>query len=264
MTSTLKLSVAALRAAIPSSTIIVRCARCEKGVDYDLLPSLLLYHVPCQVAYCNKCKSSQGLETLWYLGCDICVKVTPQTTREMLDVVIKRFNVAQPVLQHKSLFSAIMAECVDEIKILATRESTEDALHLATGHKKHKVMKCLLDDCKVDVNAGYDVLGEAVSGGDATAVRILLQHKANVNRRNTRGECALHYLWMQHGQAEEICQMLLDAGVNVNAQTTAHNTVLHQAAQYGSKELIIMLLATPGIVLDGVNQYGDTPLYICK
>jgi len=111
----------------------------------------------------------------------------------------------------------------------------------------------------------------AVASGNVEIVKILLKHKATIERRDTYSETALHDA-AGAGNAE-IVKLLIGAGANVNArqlgfslpcgsgneEIPSQNTPLHFAAASGNPATI-KALVDAGAKIDAVNLNGSTPL----
>src|SRR6266702_3967463 len=93
---------------------------------------------------------------------------------------------------------------------------------------------------------------------------MLLDHGANVNAENDRGETPLHlvsqgkYDSQEHGVG--IARLLLARGMDANAQDKSHSTPLLWAAFYGRLKITQMLL-DHGANANMKNDHGETPLH---
>jgi ankyrin repeat protein len=119
----------------------------------------------------------------------------------------------------------------------------------------------------------------AAKAGDVPAMRLLLDHGADATRATTvnarRGGGGTNALMLAAGlgtkeedtmgrdkteaQAIEAIQLLLDAGVDVNAIDGRGQTALHGAALHGYDE-VVRFLAGKGATLDVEDARGFTPL----
>jgi len=78
--------------------------------------------------------------------------------------------------------------------------------------------------------------------GNMAAVKLLVDHKANVNAKaSERGQTAL--MWAAAGKFGSVVQLLAEGGADVNGQTVGGFTVLMFAAQSGDLESARVLLA---------------------
>jgi tetratricopeptide (TPR) repeat protein len=100
----------------------------------------------------------------------------------------------------------------------------------------------------------------------AEAVRLLLEHGADVKARDANGDTALHKA-MLPSQADhaDVITMLLRAGADVNARNDSGETPLHKGAAMGwmgqgRVAPMNALLAQKGIDVNARDQDGRTPL----
>ena len=108
-------------------------------------------------------------------------------------------------------------------------------------------------------NAADVELVQAVKNGDATAVRALLEHDADVNARQGDGATALH--WAAHLNDLDAADLLIRAGAAVDATNDLGVTPLWVATTAGNVAMVAKLLAArgdPNIAPDT----GGTPLMI--
>src|SRR6476620_3862903 len=88
--------------------------------------------------------------------------------------------------------------------------------------------------------AGRADVAEAVMRGDQTALRRLLQQKADVNAAQVDGATALH--WAVYRDDVAAARLLLSAGASVDVQNREGITPLYMAAVYGHPALIELFL----------------------
>jgi len=88
--------------------------------------------------------------------------------------------------------------------------------------------------------AGRADVAEAVMRGDQTALRRLLQQKADVNAAQVDGATALH--WAVYRDDVAAARLLLNAGAQVDVQNREGITPLYMAAVYGQPAMIEMFL----------------------
>jgi ankyrin repeat protein len=124
----------------------------------------------------------------------------------------------------------------------------------------------------------YFALNRAVSAGRLDVVRLLIQHKADINGLDDDDETALIHAsgLLRH----EIVQFLLEKGADVGAKTLGKATALHRAVSSAvfqnpdyDKEAeknfflamqIVRALVQNGADVNAVTKYGDTPLSLTK
>jgi ankyrin repeat protein len=140
------------------------------------------------------------------------------------------------------------------VKLDATNHQGETALNVVSrGRHDLQDGVCvtqLLLERGVDVNAednGHNSSLHAASyAGNLEIARVLLNHGAQADAKNNRGETPLHEV--SHGEYESqadgvgLAQLLLARGVDVNAQDNEGLTPLHGASWCGKLEIARLLL----------------------
>ena len=125
----------------------------------------------------------------------------------------------------------------------------------------------LLIERGVDANAldkdNSTPLHLASSHGMLDIARFLLNHGAKANAKNASGQTALHLV----SQGEyfscdnpDVTRLLLELGLDVNAQDKDKATPLHFACSYGNFETALLLL-DQGAKVYALNADGQTPLH---
>src|SRR2546426_10498870 len=154
----------------------------------------------------------------------------------------------------------------DVVKLLLAR-TPEDALNLyeAATVGNARRLKTILGQSRVRVNEatkeeGFDPLGLAAFFGHAEAVKVLLDHGADVNQKppsrfaNTAVDAAVS------GDHADVVRILLAAGANPHVRGGAHYTTLHKAAGHRNLE-IVRMLPVPGADGHAIPHGGDPPLH---
>jgi ankyrin len=125
----------------------------------------------------------------------------------------------------------------------------------------------LLLERGTDTNAqdkfGWTPLHSASYNGMHEITQVLLRHGAKVNLENHLGETALHLSREgKYGSRDgvRVAQLLLDAGLDVNARDKRNWTPLHAASYYGRVK-IAQLLLDRGAITAAVDGQGKTPLH---
>jgi len=131
-------------------------------------------------------------------------------------------------------------------------EVPEETIH------RDVVVKMLLD-AGAGINArGWD--GEtALFSLEDEAVRELLRHHIDIEARNNYGETAL-----VETVSEDIADLLVKAGADVNAQDKDGRTALFKSAQNNYVAKLRVLVKAPGIQLDRRDRQGSTALMIAR
>jgi ankyrin repeat protein len=151
----------------------------------------------------------------------------------------------------------------------------------------------LLIEAGADVNAGKitSPLAKAAMQGDVPLIRLLIENGAkvddgpyyppihcackpdvakvlldagaDVNKRNAKGETALHLPNPHFTPNPATVQVLLEAGADITAKSQSGATPLHAAAQLAKTEIAQLLIAS-GADLDAKDQQGNTPLSLAR
>ncbi|XP_044726615.1 serine/threonine-protein phosphatase 6 regulatory ankyrin repeat subunit B-like [Chrysoperla carnea] len=187
---------------------------------------------------------------------------------ELLNIAVKRgcTEIVELLLQHNADVNA-----TDEngyTALLSTlSDFYQDFCKLRTDRDpdvniKRKITKLLLNHgANVDAKTpgGSTPLHFAVYNGYSQVVEVLLEYNANVNvREKTSLETPLHK--SARSKNVEICEMLLNKGVDVDAGERNGLTALHIVTQEGSNDIVKLLLER-GAEVDSKTKYNITPLY---
>ena len=97
-----------------------------------------------------------------------------------------------------------------------------------------------------------------VSMGSQEILELLIANGADVNAKNEYRWTPLHNAALEANK--EIVELLIANGADVNAKTNYGETPLHKALYEKRKEIIELLIAK-GADVNAENQYGWTPLY---
>ena len=125
----------------------------------------------------------------------------------------------------------------------------------------------LLLERGTDMNAqdefGWTPLHSASNNGRHEISQFLLLRGANLKLDNCLGETALHLVGQgRYGTQDgaRIAQLLLDAGLDVNARDKRHWAPLHAACYYGRLKTVQVLLDCGAIAM-AVDNQRKTPLH---
>ncbi len=165
------------------------------------------------------------------------------------------------------LHSALLYHNADNITLLLQHgadATLPNAVGRAPVHVADEVdtLALLLRHCPAATDArdqaGNSPLHYAVVAKDRERVKLLLRHSADAGSHNSVGATPLHLT-----SDPEIAQILLDAGVDPNAQDVNVNTPLHLAVKGRHKEVVRLILEKGG---DSslLNAGGKTPLNFAK
>ncbi|KAH8983016.1 ankyrin repeat-containing domain protein [Lactarius akahatsu] len=124
-----------------------------------------------------------------------------------------------------------------------------------------------IEDCGVDRNVQdkYEtiLLHSASYHGKPDMLQILLNHGVNSNAKNHLGKTALHVVSRGKHDSQDgvrVAQLLLESGVDVDAQDMDHDTPLHSASYNGRFEIARVLLDHDAKA-SAKNDRGETPLH---
>jgi len=138
---------------------------------------------------------------------------------------------------------------------------------IASVHSE--AVRLLLDhgaDVGLSDEAGRSALHQAVLTEQCDVIKMLLKAGAVPSKQDIRGKTALHACFHEDVvlSREVIVKMLLDAGVDVNVVDVDGNSAIHLAARkkYHLDEAARMLIESPRIKPNLRNSSGWTPLDI--
>ncbi|WP_310732692.1 ankyrin repeat domain-containing protein [Wolbachia pipientis] len=109
-------------------------------------------------------------------------------------------------------------------------------------------------------NNGYTPLHIAAQKRLDNIVQLLLKHGANVDATTKEGYTPLHVA-AQKAHNKRVVQLLLDGGAGVNVKDNKDYTPLHDAAQSGSKDVVQLLLGH-GADINAQDENYVTPLLL--
>ena len=109
------------------------------------------------------------------------------------------------------------------------------------------------------LGASMSPVADAAMNGDATAVRALIQRKADVNAAQADGATAIQ--WAAYRDDLEMADALIAAGANINLANREGATPMYLASQHGSAPMIEKLLQA-GADANALGPGGETPLML--
>src|SRR6266478_1881176 len=123
---------------------------------------------------------------------------------------------------------------------------------------RHVVAICLTGGllCIATFAAGTSDLADAAMKKNGTALRALIQQKANVNAPQADGTTALH--WAARWDDLEMAAALIQAGANAQPANRTGATPMFLAAVNGSAAMIESLLKAGAEVNAPVLSHGET------
>ena len=140
------------------------------------------------------------------------------------------------------------------------------AANCGQAHTARRLLEVTADRRGVEVDRaetdyGNTPLVQAASQGFAEVAKVLLQHRADVNKVRNDGGTPWHFA-AQVGSAE-VAQVLLEHRVDVDKANKNMSTPLHAAARFGHVGIVRLLLENRAETTLK-NQQGRTPLAIAR
>ena len=162
---------------------------------------------------------------------------------------------AQDAQGRSALLVATRANHIEVARVLIQkgadvnlRDNIQDSAHLYAGAAGHvEILKMTLEagaDFKVPNRYGGNALIPACERGHVEVVKLMLTTRINLDHVNRLGwTCLLEAIILSNGgpKHQEIVQMLLKAGANVNLADSNGVTPLQHAKQKGFKEIVAIL-----------------------
>jgi ankyrin repeat protein len=146
------------------------------------------------------------------------------------------------------LMQALYEGKTEEARAIADARSDLDVFEAAAIGNTDR-LSALLDDDPSLVNAwsedGFTALHFAAFFGHPAAAKLLAERGADLEARSTNEQFALDARPLHSATAagqREVCEVLLDAGADVNAVQHGRYTPLLEARQNGDEELAQLLL----------------------
>lgn len=158
-----------------------------------------------------------------------------------------------------------------DISAISRQDSTgQTALHVALEHWEETgtftiIIALVQHGINLDSqnSAGETALQLAVSKGHEQIVKLLLERKADVTIRDTKGQTVLHVATRNwgNGGSTSIAALLLDAGVDIDARNNLGETALHKAVLFAHTAMVRLLLERGASTRISDNWWGGTPLH---
>ncbi|CAD5115172.1 DgyrCDS4169 [Dimorphilus gyrociliatus] len=141
-------------------------------------------------------------------------------------------------------------------------QSGRTALHWACSGGHHRIAEILINNYHVNIeegdDSGWTPLIIAVSAGREEIVDLLLQCGADVNTTNSTGQCSLHYAASKN--RETIVKKLIERKADVNVRDCVNSTPLHRSASKGNSTITKLLIESRA-TLNPQDTGGNSPLH---
>ncbi|XP_028417540.1 ankyrin repeat, PH and SEC7 domain containing protein secG-like isoform X2 [Dendronephthya gigantea] len=138
------------------------------------------------------------------------------------------------------------------------------ALHIAASHGHEECIRVLITKCGADMNIedkfGYTPLFNAIITRHVQCAKLLLQHKALPNHKDTKGNSAAH-LAASKGLIEVLQELVHHQGSHEH-RNNAGDLPLHEAALFQRLDIVKHII-TSRCEVDVRNNQGLTPLHLC-
>lgn len=229
-------------------TVLHTAVSCGK-----MITVLLLVEQPSLSSYINL-QDKHGYTALY-----LAVENQSMVIAEMLIVAGADVQIGPILLQYlrtnddPDMVQAIIRNGAD---INFQDKDGDTPMHVAISNGNEWAVEMLIEE-GVDINCpdreGCTPLHIAVSTGDCAIIKLVLNAKdCKVNARNKYNDTALHLV-----TNVEIATMLIDAGIDIDAQDNDGETVLHHCLMGEILDLAKMLIDR-GANLDLANRIGIT------
>jgi ankyrin repeat protein len=123
-----------------------------------------------------------------------------------------------------------------------------------------ELIKSMYIDINKEIVDGTSLLIYACKYNLVKLIDLLLEFKADVNYVDKDNNSALYYAITKNNK--NIFYKLLDANADVNLIGPKNTSMLAYAVKLNNKEMVLGLLLVKGIIIDTINDNGNTPLHI--
>ncbi|CAI8051487.1 E3 ubiquitin-protein ligase MIB2 [Geodia barretti] len=152
---------------------------------------------------------------------------------------------------------------VDRLWITMLEEPIPEAFENVVVKGHATMLADMLQKWPNQVNTNYNgrtLLHIAAAEGWTNCVRVLLEHGADIRKRNEKGNTPLRIAAsVNRHQVVEL--LLLQEGCDVNEGNSRGYTPVHEAALAGYSRVLKLLIDHPKCQVNAQNFRGDTPLF---
>lgn len=161
---------------------------------------------------------------------------------------------------YEAVVQLLLAKGVDVNRV----HNSETALHCAASEGREAVVQLLLNN-SADVNVvdedNNTPLCRSATSGNITIVQLLLESGADIMAVTKNGSSVLQNAIRGRSATEELVNLLLCYGADINVADISGYTPLHSAAQVGNIAIVQLLLdKRPNI--EAVSDDGYTPMLL--
>ncbi len=194
---------------------------------------------------------------------DVNVKCKNGATALMYAIARERNKIVELLLKHPKIYVNTKV-ATSSVSVVCLAGDTPLSFAVSEGYKE--IVKILLKHPNIDVNAicglvEVSALMRAMMRNDIDMVKLLLSHP-NINIRGNSVVSNLATAIM--GGQEEIAELLLKKGADVNEKDLTSMTPLIFATLLGHPRMVNLLLNQPGIDINARNNEGKTALEIAE
>ncbi|KAJ5288331.1 hypothetical protein PENANT_c098G05098 [Penicillium antarcticum] len=138
---------------------------------------------------------------------------------------------------------------------LAIVKKSAEVTRMLLHHRESDTGKCLLEDD----NVRDHLLHRAVKVGFHDIIALLVTHGANPNTRNRNGQSLLHQA-AERGDKEVLQHLLTYEQTSADARDRFGRTAFHIAAEHGQKSIARLLLTCSAVDINALDNNGATAL----
>ena len=151
-------------------------------------------------------------------------------------------------------------------RLIYPPQPRESYLHYAALLGFHHLITFLVVECSQDVNAtdsdyNQTPLHVSLRSGHVEFARVLVDHGANMNARDSHKSTPLHLA--SEGGHVEFARELIELGADINARDDQRSTPLHLASKGGYVEFAWMLVGL-GANVNAQDSRKSTPLHLAS
>ncbi|XP_071083656.1 uncharacterized protein [Haliotis cracherodii] len=207
--------------------------------------------------------------------------------RFTLSVIYRRFNVLRhpffqsedfcrtffsSIIERNSFWNNFVCLCCKKTGRLSVDDSNEDGetMLLQVAQCSNTTAIRILLEYGASVNRANTQTKTALhylceSGNvDASVVKLVIQHGADVNKADKRGKTALHYLCARGDVDASVVELMIQHGADVNKADRVGKTALHYLCERGDDVSVVELMIQHGADVNKADKRGKTAFhYLC-